>query len=208
MGTDKAWLEIWGVPMIERVLSTIQPLASQTQICLGAVIDPIDNRYLELARTWNALIAFDKAPGQGPLGGILTALEDARLSTRGTVGGDDAVVLVVACDMPLITTSFIELLLKKHEAGRPDITVPCDADGRVHPLCAIYSVSCLSAVESSLREERLRVDSVFDRVETSRFEYPEYEHLKGSRRFLTNVNTRSTLYRLQAEVTTRARDSA
>ena len=200
MGSDKAWLEIGGVPMIERVVSTIQPLASRIQICLGAPVDPIDNRYVELARTWNAGIAFDKTPGHGPLGGILTALDVVRSAQKGKARGERTAVIVVACDLPFITTAFIEILLKKHQAGRADITVPCDADGRVHPLCGIYSVSCLPAVELSLSEGRLRVDSVFDRVETSRFEYAEYEHLEGSRRLLTNVNTQSTLDRLQAEL--------
>lgn len=199
MGRDKAWLEIGGIPMIERVVSTIQPVASHIQICLGDPFEPIDNRYVELARTWDAVIAFDKTPGQGPLGGILTALDEVQSALKDKARSERAAVIVVACDLPFITTAFIELLLKKHQVDQPDITVPCDADGRVHPLCAIYSVSCLPAVESSLSEGRLRVDSVFDQVATSRFEYPEYAHLEGSRRLLTNVNTKSTFDRLQAE---------
>ena len=180
MGTDKAWLEIGGVPMIERVISTVRPLASGMEVCLGEAIHPIDNRYLELASTFKAAVVFDRIPGCGPLGGILTALLEHTLP-----------VLVVACDLPFITTEFIELLLKKHMEELPDITVACDADGRVHPLCAVYTRSCLPAVESNLSEGRFRVDLVFDRVRTLRLEYSEYEHLEGSARFLTNVNSQA-----------------
>ena len=194
MGSDKAWLEIGERPMIERVLSAVAPLASRIQICIGSrrsrgpneEIALIDDRYLELANIWDAEITFDRAPGNGPLGGILTALLDASA----TEDGAHVPVLIVACDLPFITTDFIELLLKKHDIEQPDITVPSDASGRLHPLAAIYSTSCLSVVAANVKEARLRVDLVFDLVRTVTIDYREYEQLPGSSRFLTNVNSR------------------
>ncbi len=185
--------------MIERVVSTIQLAASHIQICLGAPVDPIDNRYVELARTRNAVIAFDKTPGHGPLGGILTALDEVRSAQKGKARGERTAVIVVAWHLAIHHNRVHRITVEETSGWPGSITVPCDPDGRVHPLCGIYSVSCLPAVELSLNEGRLRVDSVWDPVETWRFEYAEYAHLEGPGGLLTNVNTKSTLDRLQTE---------
>src|SRR5262245_29729353 len=77
----------------------------------------------ELSRVTSDIrvIARDLVPGCGPLGGVHTALTEAR--------GDP--VFVVACDMPFIDASFVEYLLGLTRDA--DLVVPRTERG-YHPL--------------------------------------------------------------------------
>jgi molybdopterin-guanine dinucleotide biosynthesis protein A len=78
----------------------------------------------------------DLRPGTGSLGGLYTALAAAD---------DD--VLVLACDMPFVTTAFLRFL--RDSLGAADAAVPRTADG-YHPLCAAYARACLAPIGRSL----------------------------------------------------------
>lgn len=73
----------------------------------------------------------DGFPGEGPLGGVITAL---RCSSSD-------VVVVLACDLPLVDGPTVEALL----AGlRPEDDAAAPAG---EPLCAAYRRSCLPVLE-------------------------------------------------------------
>jgi molybdopterin-guanine dinucleotide biosynthesis protein A len=179
MGTDKAWLEINGRPMIEWVLAAAQAITGHFSI----IISP-DNanaeRYAELAAEHDARLLFDLHDHQGPLGGIHTALANCD-------EGDAA--LNLACDLPFLTAEFLVLLCQKHESSAANITVPLDAEGRLQPLAAIYDQSCQAAAEELLAARRLRVDQLFDVVPTQRIAFPDFAHLPGALQFFVNLNS-------------------
>jgi molybdopterin-guanine dinucleotide biosynthesis protein A len=64
-------------------------------------------------------------------------------------------ILLVACDMPRLRTAVLERLLTF--ATGHDAVVPCSSDGRLHPLCAVYSRTCLSILEEYLLQGRNRM---------------------------------------------------
>lgn len=70
----------------------------------------------------------------GPLAGILAALRH-----------DAAPWLIVACDMPWITTGAIRWLVRHAERGAAGV-LPRDGAGRVEPLLAIYTAALLPAI--------------------------------------------------------------
>ena len=70
-------------------------------------------------------------------------------------------VFVCACDMPFLRPSLIEKLCDA-SAGY-DAVVPVWQD-HLQPLCAVYSKSCLPAIDRLLSEGRLRVRDLFPRV--------------------------------------------
>ena len=99
----------------------------------------------------------DLQPGLGPLGGLWTALDWARER------GDDGVFLL-ACDMPLVTDGVVRLLL-----GRPDgasAVVPFGPDG-VEPLCALYRLSCIAAVEKRVTSGDLSLHGLLHGVDAA-----------------------------------------
>ncbi|MFN0109010.1 MAG: molybdenum cofactor guanylyltransferase [Blastocatellia bacterium] len=187
MGTDKAWLEINGRPMIEHVLAAAESVAASLSIVINQV-NPNTNRYGELAAKWNARLLFDLHDHKGPLGGIHTALKHC---------GENESALILACDLPFVTTEFLSFLCKAHQAGNPQseirnpqsITVPTDQDGRLQPLAAIYHRACLPAIEEMLAADRLKVDWLFEQVTTQLVGFDEISSLSGSKTLFLNLNS-------------------
>jgi len=84
----------------------------------------------------------DLHPGRGPLCGVETAL------TWADEEGFDAAV-IVGCDMPFLESGLLGDLIAHMARGR--VVVP-ESRGPlgIEPLCALYGVSCLPAVEAQL----------------------------------------------------------
>ena len=165
MGTDKALLELEGRAFVERIAAAIRPIArSVTLVGRGGQVGDV------------AAIP-DLRPGLGPLAGIESAL--AACATEQA--------LVVACDLPFVTTALLELLLERSALQPDTAVVPLDADGRVSPLCAVYPRSSLPLVTELLdRGERTRFP-------TDLVPFADYAHLAGATELLRNVNTPADL---------------
>ncbi len=114
------------------------------------------------------VIGDDSRPGNGPLGGIETAL--LRV---------DGPVLVLACDMPLLTEALLRRLAER--PGDVDVVVP-RANGRLHPLCARWSPTSGPAVTAAIDAQRLSVTRLLDDLSTDIVDVVDS-------RALSNVNT-------------------
>jgi molybdopterin-guanine dinucleotide biosynthesis protein A len=120
MGRDKASL------VLEGGLTCAQTVAMR----LVEVADPV----LEIGPGKSGLPAVvDEWPGEGPLAALATGWK--ALNAIGYTGP----VLLLACDLPLMSVALLELI-----ARSPDdhTTVPM-VDGRPQPLCARYAPSTL-----------------------------------------------------------------
>ncbi len=184
MGSDKAWLELAGQPLIEHVLAAAQPLADRLAIVISRDNSQPDP-YAQLARQWRAALLYDLHDHRGPLGGIHTALRHAQ---------PDEKTLVLACDLPFVTTDFLSLLQAMDRQGTAQtashgLTVPLDEAERVQMLAGIYGAACLPQVEQMLAEDVLRLDRLCARVRTRRVTFAEYAYLPGAEKFLRNLNT-------------------
>jgi molybdopterin-guanine dinucleotide biosynthesis protein A len=82
MGRDKALIEIGGVPLAVRVAAALRDAGATDVRAVGGDADALSQLGLH--------VVADRWPGEGPLGGILTALS-ALQSAR--------IVLVAACDL-------------------------------------------------------------------------------------------------------------
>jgi molybdenum cofactor guanylyltransferase len=187
MKRDKAWLEIDGVPMIERAVAAAGPAAERLGIIVNAA-NPQIERYKRLAESSDARLILDLHEHLGPLGGIHTALTHCG-------AGDSA--LILACDFPFITTALLSFLCEIHQnpiphspfPTPPDVTVPLDQSNRPQPLVAIYDQSLEAVVGQMLSANELKVELLHSRVSTRRVGYAEFAHLRDAERFFINVNT-------------------
>ena len=187
MNRDKAWLEIEGAPMIERVITAARPAAGRLGIIVNAA-NPRIELYERLAESRDASLIFDLHEHLGPLGGIHTALAHC---------GANESALILACDMPFITTEFISLLGAIHQNDIPhsafriphSITVPLDQSNRLQPLAAVYDQLVKAPVEQMLAENELKVDLLYSRVSIGKVGFAEFAHLPGAERFFLNINT-------------------
>lgn len=161
-GRDKSTLVVEGRTIRERQLAELTRVADEVLI-----------------------VAHDRVPGCGPLGGIYTALLDAS--------GD--AVFIVACDMPFIVAPLVEHLLDL--AAGVDIVVPRTRSG-YQPLCAVYSRACAEPIARRLGRRQLKVADLFDEVRTTVVTADEIERFGGAERLLANVNTPAEYAGLEA----------
>jgi molybdopterin-guanine dinucleotide biosynthesis protein A len=129
MGRDKALLAIGGVPVILRTARLAEPLVS------GVTIIGAPEKYAALG--YRALS--DLEAGQGPLGGIATALAATVCEWN----------LVLACDLPFLTAEWLRFLVRRALASRADAVIPVSGQG-AQPLCAMYASRCGPAVRAAL----------------------------------------------------------
>ncbi len=129
--------------MISRVLAAVAPAADETIIVGGPQAPP-----------GLRLVPDDKADA-GPLAAIRTGMHAAR--------GD--VYLVVACDMPFVTTELFRHLFSA--ACDCDAVVPVVGE-RDQPLCAAYTRACLPAITAALAAGSARVADFFPKVRLRR----------------------------------------
>ena len=99
MGTDKATFPVDGVAMAERVASAAHDAGASEILLVGGT----QARAKKLPGTWKK----DAYPGEGPLGGVITALKAAEHDS----------VVVLSCDMPFITSASVACGLHAGDAN-------------------------------------------------------------------------------------------
>lgn len=134
MGTDKATFEIEGIPMATRVADAARRAGASEILLVGGT----QAKAKKLDGVWKK----DAFPGQGPLGGVITALKTASHDS----------VVVLSCDMPFITDAVVTSLVR----GLNDAQASVGRTDRLNWLCAAWSKSeCLTTLQSVWkREER------------------------------------------------------
>jgi molybdopterin-guanine dinucleotide biosynthesis protein A len=171
MGANKAFLEVGGRPIIERVIEQVA-LVSQEILLLTNTPD-------EYAHLGYPTVP-DAYPGQGSLVGIYSGLEAAS----------HPVALVVACDMPFLNASLLRHMISL--APGHDAIVPRTKQG-VEPLHALYSKACLPAMEGLLQRDNLKVIAFYSQVQVRYVEQEEIETLDPQHLSFFNVNSPADL---------------
>lgn len=131
MGRTKATIEIDGRAMADRVLDALAAVGASPLLLVGG-----DHEELSAL---SAPVLDDRYPGDGPVGGILTALD--HLAELG--GIDNA--LVLSCDLADITSDTLWSILHA-SAGDGHSRVWVAATDRLEPMCALWSVSAREVV--------------------------------------------------------------
>jgi molybdenum cofactor guanylyltransferase len=179
MGRDKAWLEIDGLPLVERVARRLLPLAGE--IVFSANDAPrFDDLVARLPVP--AQVVADIFPDAGPLAGLHAGLTAARHDT----------VLAVATDMPFVDHAVVEGMVRLCEDA--DAVVPrLAAEGfdetQPEPLHAIYRKSCLPAIERALTANRRRVISFLPDVSVCYVDEETLRSIDPELSSFRNVNT-------------------
>lgn len=129
MGRTKALIDVDGRMMADRVLDALRSVGADPVVVYGG--DP-----LELAAL-SAPVLADAYPGEGPVGGVLGALE--YLADSATH------VLILPCDVAMVTGDAIRPLVDD-AAGDAHSSVWVAATDRLEPMCAVWSIESLGVV--------------------------------------------------------------
>ncbi|HEV3219799.1 MAG TPA: molybdenum cofactor guanylyltransferase [Candidatus Acidoferrales bacterium] len=168
MGRDKALLEIGGKTLIERAAALCEPLVANVTL-MGRPERYKEVRFPALADQWHAA---------GPLGAIATALGAARQPW----------CLVLACDMPNVTTDFLEWLLHRTAKTSADAIIPETTRG-VEPLCAVYRPSCAPPLSAGLDSGVRKVTDGLERLKIERVTENDWRKFSPGGDLFQNLNT-------------------
>lgn len=146
MGEDKALVRIDGVAMARRVATALTTAAVSDVVLVGG-----GDRH----RALGFEVVADRYPDEGPLGGVLTALDTA--CRRGHGG-----VFVAACDLPNIGAGSIGLIIDTWR-DHAETCVVARSD-RSQPLCALWDRSARDVVEETFASGERAVHAVLARL--------------------------------------------
>ena len=134
----------------------------------------------------------DRLPDQGSLGGIYTA-----------VTSGDGPVLVVAWDMPFVTTGLLQALVGG--SADYDVFLP-ESGGRrgVEPLCGVYGPACGAAIRERLAQGDRRAIGFHDAVRVGMLPQAEVARHGDVDLLFFNVNTADDLRQAEEIWATRA----
>ncbi len=128
-GSDKSLAEVDGEVLVLRVADSMARAGLASVTLVGAA-DPV------VSRTGLTNLA-DRWPGEGPLGGLLTALVDA---------GDHAGVLVCGCDHPDLDPEVLMSLMEAADQGA-DVAVARAGEDTPQWLVSAWRASTASALQ-------------------------------------------------------------
>lgn len=162
MGFDKALLQMDGEYVLLRTTKQLKKLFSE--VILGT-----NDREKFPAAFSEELFLEDVYREQGPLGGLVTALESSKTE----------VLFLMACDIPAVASDLIQKMFfytKKYEV------VICRQNNTLEPLFAFYHRSCLPVFKQQLTTKDWRIRKEFKHFSVKVIELEECVPLR-------NVNT-------------------
>lgn len=177
-GAPKGLMEVGGRRVLDRVVEALTEATGQPPLLIANAPD---------ARDWrpDLEVRGDVLPGQGSLGGILTAVEAA------------GPVLCVAWDMPFVKAALLAELAEGL-AGADAVVPESDASKRgLEPLCAAYGPACGPAIRAALAKGDQRVIGFFDDVRLARLPRARVLQYGDPAVLFFNVNTPDDLTRAE-----------
>ena len=162
MGTDKGFLKLKGKTFIEHSIEALKPLVSETII--------ISNNKAHDA--FNLKRYEDAIKDTGPLAGVYTGLKHSKTDYN----------LVLSCDIPLINTEVLTLLIEAIDDTSEVIQI--ETNNKTSPLIAVYKSSCASKFYKLLVEGERRLRYAVDQCKV--------KHVKLNSEigiYTSNINT-------------------
>ena len=176
MGQDKALLPWGDTDLLGHALARLSGVVDEVGILPGA-----ERRYTDRG----AAEHLDAAPDQGPLAGLLAALE----------GAPGRAALLLGVDLPLVPSRLLERLVAL--SGSADAVVPVSPRGP-EPLCALYSATCLEPVRRRVAAGDLKMTAFWPDVRVLKLGPDELEVFGDAAELFLNVNAASDYKRARA----------
>jgi molybdopterin-guanine dinucleotide biosynthesis protein A len=167
MGKDKTLLSINAETLIERTVKELSKAVDEIIIASNQECKYNIPGTVEIP---------DVFPGMGPLGGIHAGLLAAKYPLS----------FVVAADMPFFTANLAAYLLSKSKGY--DVVAP-EISGCWEPLCAVYSRTCLEAIENSLAADVRKVYGFYSNVRVLKVSEEELTNMGTAEDVFSNLNT-------------------
>ena len=173
-GRDKALVEFDGEPLIARLCRLLQ----------GATASPV--RIIGDAAKYSEFgieCIEDRWPGEGPLGGIITALQASKVSAR-----RDPWNLIIGCDMPFLTGEWLLRMAERTPAKGAEVVMPYSTHG-FEPLCARWRASAALTLTRAFEGGVRRVTEAMKQLSVEVLDAVREKRFDNFDRLFWNMNT-------------------
>lgn len=170
MGRPKALLDFQGQPLLAHVLARVHDLGQETLLIANQP---------DLYASFGLPCLSDLIPDAGPLGGLYTALSQARY----------AWTLLVACDMPWLNPALLRALIALALAEEECIAVVPRWQTYPEALHALYHRHCLPTLRAALAAGRLKTSHYLEALPVRYVERTTITLWDPLGRSFTNLNT-------------------
>jgi molybdopterin-guanine dinucleotide biosynthesis protein A len=176
-GRDKALVLFGATPLLLQIVQLLRTCASEVAVVAGA------QKYSDLGGKLQ--IIEDQWPGEGPLGGIITALQHTAATNRSADWN-----LILSCDMPFLTAAWLQFLVAHARQSDKEIQVilPHSAHGP-EPLCACYRTSAADSLKNVFDRGVRKVTQALKEVRTEVLDESVWKRFDSAGRLFWNMNT-------------------
>ncbi len=172
-GRDKAIVKLGGKPMLTRMIELLQSVTKSAHLVA------VSGEYAE----FGVGIVPDRWPGEGPLGGIITALENTAARDPQCEWN-----LILSCDMPFLTEDWLKYLIKRAEASGADVILPRSAGGP-EPLCACWRTGTVITLRAAFERGVRKVMDGVKQVKAEVLDETDWKRFDNAGRLFWNMNT-------------------
>ena len=184
MGRDKSLMSLNGVPLVVGAVRLAGAIAP------GATVIGAPERLAGLGFT----VLPDDYPGAGPLGGIATALRSTAAPWN----------LVLACDLPYLTWSWLDYLVQRALASDLDVVLPKNERG-AEPLCAMYHQRCEPQIRAAIERGTRKVTDGLSGLRIETIEPAEWKAFDSDGLLFKNMNSPADYEEAKARLEPRPR---
>jgi molybdopterin-guanine dinucleotide biosynthesis protein A len=176
-GRDKALVRFGARPLLLDIVALAQTCVSEVAVVAAA------QKYADLDGKLE--IIKDQWPGEGPLGGIITALQHTAATAPVYQWN-----LILGCDMPFLTAEWLQFLvaLARASGQETQLILPHSAHGP-EPLCACYRTSAVEPLKSVFDRGVRKVTQAVKQVRTEVLDESVWKRFDSAGRLFWNMNT-------------------
>ena len=172
-GKDKALAPLVGKSVLERTLDLLKEGGAREAIVVGP-----KSKY----GRFGARCVRDRWPGEGPLGGIITALHKTGVNKYGYRWS-----LIVSCDMPFLTGEWLTFLCERARKSEAQVVLAHSEHGP-EPLCACWRTDAVKS-SSRLRERSSACDRGHSLLRAEVLDARDWKRFDSAGRLFWNMNT-------------------
>ena len=173
-GRDKALVNLGGKTVLERTLELLNASGVGEAIVVGP-----EAKY----ERFGARCIKDRWPGEGPLGGIITALHNAGIDKYGYRWS-----LILSCDMPFLTVEWLRFMVERARQSGAEAVVPRSANGW-EPLCSCWRVSALELVLPLFEAGTRKITDALNVLRVEVLDEKDWKRFDNDGRLFWNMNT-------------------
>ncbi len=159
--------------MLERMIELLRGVSKQTKIVA------VPGKYT----AFRAETVEDRSPGEGPLGGIITALEDSATSTARCQWN-----LILSCDMPFLTREWLAFLCARAARSKAQVVFPHSTSGP-EPLCACWQTAAAATLRSGFERGVRKVTEGIALLRAEVLDATDWKRFDSDGRLFWNMNT-------------------